>query len=87
MRRIAGILILSFASITAAQALTFRPDIPVRGPGGGGGSGGGNTPAAAPEIDPASAVSALTLLAGGLAVIRGRRSTRNKNDTDGNDTK
>jgi len=29
---------------------------------------------AAPEIDPASAISALTLLAGGLAVIRGRRT-------------
>lgn len=27
----------------------------------------------APEIDPASAISALTLLAGGLAVVRGRR--------------
>jgi hypothetical protein len=32
---------------------------------------GGTT--SAPEIDPASAISALTLLAGGLAVIRGRR--------------
>ena len=32
------------------------------------------TPAAAPEIDPASAISAFTLLAGGLAVIRGRRA-------------
>jgi hypothetical protein len=31
------------------------------------------TVTAAPEIDPASAISALTLLAGGLAVIRGRR--------------
>ena len=30
-------------------------------------------PLAAPEIDPASAVGALTLLAGGLAVVRGRR--------------
>jgi len=30
-------------------------------------------PTSAPEIDPASAISALTLLAGGLAVIRGRR--------------
>lgn len=30
-------------------------------------------PAAAPEIDPAMATSALTLLAGGLAVLRGRR--------------
>jgi hypothetical protein len=31
------------------------------------------TVTAAPEIDPASAISALTLLAGGLAVVRGRR--------------
>ena len=29
-------------------------------------------PTAAPEVDPASAVSALVLLAGGLAVLRGR---------------
>ncbi|HEY7889429.1 MAG TPA: hypothetical protein VIC29_14505 [Steroidobacteraceae bacterium] len=28
---------------------------------------------AAPEFDPASAMAALTLLSGGLAVIRGRR--------------
>jgi len=32
-------------------------------------------PAAAPEIDPASAMSALTLLLGGLTVLRGRKST------------
>lgn len=31
-------------------------------------------PVAAPEIDPASAIAALSLLAGGLAVMRGRRS-------------
>jgi hypothetical protein len=31
---------------------------------------------AAPEIDPASAMSAFTLLLGGLAVMRGRRSER-----------
>ena len=31
-------------------------------------------PMAAPEIDPAGAMSAFTLLAGGLAVLRGRRS-------------
>jgi hypothetical protein len=30
--------------------------------------------ASAPEIDPASAMSGLTLLLGGLAVIRGRRA-------------
>ena len=29
-----------------------------------------------PEIDPASAMAGLTLLAGGLAVLRGRRSTK-----------
>jgi hypothetical protein len=36
-----------------------------------------NNPActeSAPEIDPASTVSALTLLLGGLAVLRGRKS-------------
>jgi len=37
------------------------------------GSGG---PTAAPEIDPAEALAALTLLSGGLAVLRGRRSGR-----------
>jgi len=36
------------------------------------GSGGGG-PAAAPEIDPASAMTALTFVMGGLAVVRGRR--------------
>jgi hypothetical protein len=30
----------------------------------------------APEIDPASAMSALTMLAGGLVVVRGRRSKK-----------
>jgi len=30
----------------------------------------------APEIDPASAMAGLTLLAGGLAVLRGRRSKK-----------
>lgn len=34
------------------------------------------TPAQAPEIDPASATAAITLLAGGLAVQRGRRRRR-----------
>lgn len=33
------------------------------------------TPVNAPEIDPASAISGLTLLAGALAVLRGRRRT------------
>jgi hypothetical protein len=30
-------------------------------------------PVSAPEIDPASAISGLSLLIGGLAVVRGRR--------------
>jgi hypothetical protein len=33
----------------------------------------GATVAVTPEIDPATAVGALVLIAGGLAVIRGRR--------------
>jgi hypothetical protein len=36
-------------------------------------------PVKAPELDPASAVAGLTMLAGTLAVIRGRRA-KNKSD-------
>jgi hypothetical protein len=36
----------------------------------------GSGPAAAPEFDPAGAMAALTLLAGGLAVLRGRRAPK-----------
>ena len=36
---------------------------------------GGPPPGVAPEIDPASAMSALTLLLGGLTMLRGKRST------------
>jgi hypothetical protein len=34
---------------------------------------GNPNPVKAPEIDPASAMAGLTMLAGGLAVLRGRR--------------
>jgi hypothetical protein len=37
------------------------------------GKGKGHDPVSAPEIDPAAGTSALILLAGGLAVVRGRR--------------
>ena len=37
-------------------------------------------PTAAPEIDPASAISGLTLLLGGLTVLRARRSMRPNED-------
>jgi hypothetical protein len=43
-------------------------------PTGGRGSG----PAAAPEIDPASAMTGLALALGGLAVLRGRRSQKSE---------
>jgi hypothetical protein len=36
------------------------------------------SPVQAPEIDPASAMAGLTLLAGGLAVLRGRRGIETK---------
>lgn len=36
----------------------------------------GTSSMSAPEIDPAGALSGLTLLAGGLAVVRGRRSKK-----------
>lgn len=39
------------------------------------GQGGGGT-AVAPEFDPAGALAALTLLSGGLAVLRGRRARK-----------
>jgi hypothetical protein len=39
-------------------------------------SGSSGMTASAPEIDPAGALSALTLLLGGLAVVRGSRSKK-----------
>jgi hypothetical protein len=38
----------------------------------------GDTVVKAPEIDPASAMAGLTLLAGGLAVLRGRRGKKSE---------
>jgi hypothetical protein len=68
-----ALLILSLGAVASAQAMSLVPgnhhdrdrDPPAAGPSG---------PAAAPEIDPASAMSAFTLLAGGLVLIRGRRT-------------
>lgn len=45
-------------------------------PDSGHSSGNGGGTVAAPEFDPSSALAALTLLSGGLAVLRGRRSKR-----------
>ncbi len=38
------------------------------------------SPLKAPEIDPSSALAGLSLLAGGLAVLRGRRSKNSKQE-------
>ncbi|HEY4215083.1 MAG TPA: hypothetical protein VGM84_26650 [Steroidobacteraceae bacterium] len=67
MSKIARIVVLSVLATTAAGTASagnwgwpiFHPPT--------------HTPAAAPEIDPASAISGLTMLAGGLTVLRGRR--------------
>jgi hypothetical protein len=59
---------LTLSGTALAFAIPPKHDTP---PGNG---GHGGSPVAAPEIDPASAFSALTLLAGGLAAIRGRKS-------------
>ncbi len=58
MFKLIGTILLSAAVMGVAQAVTGDP-VPAVG---------------APEIDPASAISAVTLLLGGLAVLRGRRA-------------
>ncbi|HUN74690.1 MAG TPA: hypothetical protein VMU40_09260 [Steroidobacteraceae bacterium] len=65
MAKLFSILVLSLGVAGVAQALTTLPPS-VTPP----------TAHSAPEIDPSSALMGLTLLAGGLAVIRGRRSKR-----------
>ncbi len=75
MSRVILAMIASFSMSGAAFALSI-----LHPPGGNGGppghspGPGGGAPVAAPEIDPASAASALTLLMGGLAVVRGRKT-------------
>ncbi len=68
MRKILISLVLSFGLVGVSQASIWdilfpplQPKPPVY---------------QAPEIDPATAVSALTLLAGGLAIVRGRRAKK-----------
>jgi hypothetical protein len=54
-----GVILLLAATSGVAMALTIGGESP--------------GPVGAPEIDPASAMSGLTLLLGSLAVLRGRR--------------
>jgi hypothetical protein len=73
MSKFLGILILSLGVASAANAFGMRPtsthshDTVVTSQ---------TTPTAAPEIDPASAIGAFTLLSGGLVVLRGRRARK-----------
>ena len=61
LRKMLFAVALTFSGAVCAHAVTCLEYV--------GGCGG---VAAAPEIDPGSAMAALTLLAGGLAVARGR---------------
>ena len=60
MLRFIGAVLVLLASAGVAVAITVVPP--------------GPTAVLAPEIDPASALSGLTLLLGSLAVVRGRRA-------------
>jgi hypothetical protein len=73
MSKLVAILVLSLGASTSALAGSSQFCLPgilsfICVPGSGGGK-----PVAAPEIDPASAMSGVSLLIGGLAVLRGRR--------------
>lgn len=65
LKKVIGILSLTFAVATVAQATPAPlPICKVGGPSA--------CMKAAPEMDPATAMAGLTLLLGGLAVARGR---------------
>jgi hypothetical protein len=67
MSKLLATLLLSLSGLTVTVGYFAPPSF-----WGGGGNGGPRGNIAAPEIDPSSAVTALTLLAGGLIVLRGR---------------
>lgn len=79
---------LAIAAVVLSAAAGNAGAVVILGPGPGAGPPGGSPPfwgppiplpprpVRAPEIDPASALAGLTLLAGGLAVLRGRRERK-----------
>jgi hypothetical protein len=84
MSKVLSVLVLSLAATSAANAFEHAPPWAQRAvanhealvhdrDAGSKATTSATDPAAAPEIDPAGAMSAFTLLAGGLAVLRGRR--------------
>ena len=71
LKAILGTALLTLGGVGAAQALPDFLGGPIhRGPPGG--------THMVPEIDPAGAMSGLTLLLGGLAVARGRIQKKKK---------
>ncbi len=84
MKRFLNVAIVAVAlSGAAGTASAFGFGGPVGPPGGHGGPPFDPPPPprppvamGAPEIDPSSALAGLTLLSGGLAVMRGRRSRK-----------
>jgi hypothetical protein len=75
MSKLLATLLLTLSGLTVTGAYFAPPSYWGGGWTGGGtsgGTGGSSGQFAAPEIDPSSAVSALTLLVGGLVVLRGR---------------
>lgn len=72
MSRILSAIVMAICITGTAHALTTIPPDHRHLPGPG--PGPSATPA--PEIDPAGAFAALTLLAGGIAVVRGRRAKK-----------
>jgi hypothetical protein len=81
-------LSLAIVAVALSAAAGSARAVVIVGPGPVGGPPGGPPPVwgppgppiphpvRAPEIDPASAMAGLTLLAGGLAVLRGRRGRK-----------
>jgi hypothetical protein len=88
MSKVLTVLVLSLAATSAANAFETTPPWAHSAANheasdhdaGSKSTAGTDPPAAAPEIDPAGAMSAFTLLAGGLAVLRSRRSTHKRKE-------
>jgi hypothetical protein len=88
MSKVLSVLVLSLAATSAANAFETTPPwahaaanhegLRSNHDAGSNGAAPADPPAAAPEIDPAGAMSAFTLLAGSLAVLRSRRSQKRK---------
>jgi hypothetical protein len=91
MSKVLSVLVLSLAATSAANAFETAPPwvqhavanheaLKSNHDTGSKAAAATDPPAAAPEIDPAGAMSAFTLLAGGLAVLRSRRSIQKRKE-------